>query len=213
MDPKALVQEGYDNIAPRYLEWTSGSSSPRMPYLQKLLKCLPARSKVLELGCGAGKQTRVLSEHCEVTANDVSAAQIQLARQHAPDAVLIQGDMMELTFPPDTFHAVVALYSIIHLPRSEQALLLKRTAEWLEEGGYLLMNLGTRDDPGTVASWLDGCRMYWSGFDAATNREMVRLAGFELVEEEITQEVEDGVVVPFLWMLAKKKGRREKRAG
>jgi hypothetical protein len=55
--------------------------------------------------------------------------------------------------------------------------------------------------------------MYWSGFDAATNREMVRLAGFELVEEEITQEVEDGVVVPFLWMLAKKKGRREKRAG
>jgi hypothetical protein len=47
--------------------------------------------------------------------------------------------------------------------------------------------------------------MYWSGFDAAINVQMVRDAGFDMVEEEIIQEEEDGTTVPFLWILARKR--------
>ena len=47
--------------------------------------------------------------------------------------------------------------------------------------------------------------MYWSGFDAATNVQMVRNAGFDMMEEEIIQEEEDGTTVPFLWILARKR--------
>lgn len=52
--------------------------------------------------------------------------------------------------------------------------------------------------------WL-GEKMYWSGFDKATNVGMVIEAGFDIVEEETTQEEEDGTIVPFLWILAKKR--------
>lgn len=48
---KTLVEEGYDHIAPRYLEWATSHSSPRLQYLQKLLELLSEKSKVLELGC------------------------------------------------------------------------------------------------------------------------------------------------------------------
>ena len=47
--------------------------------------------------------------------------------------------------------------------------------------------------------------MYWSGFDAATNIQMVKDAGFEMIEEEVTKEEEDGNIVPFLWILARKR--------
>ncbi|KAJ7696771.1 hypothetical protein B0H17DRAFT_1053002, partial [Mycena rosella] len=44
-----------------------------------------------ELGCGAGVPcTQVLVEHgLNVTGNDISAAQIALAREHVPKATLI----------------------------------------------------------------------------------------------------------------------------
>lgn len=202
-DFKRLVEKGYDQIALRYLEWSTHSFG-RMKYLQKLLKYLPEQAEVLELGCGAGVPcTQILAQHALVTANDISAAQIALAKQHVPEARLIQADMMSLRFPCNTFDAVVAFYSIIHLPRADQEVLIKRLSEWLRQGGYLLMNLGTKDDPGSVdRNWL-GSQMYWSSYDAKTNYEMIHRAGLKPLETEIICNDEDGKLVPFFWILAK----------
>lgn len=202
---KQLVQDGYDQIAPRYLEWITYRPSVRPLYLSKLLKLLPEKSKILELGCGAGvPTTQLLAQTHEVTANDISTAQIELAKKRVPEAKLVQGDMMSLIFAPATFNAAVAFYSIIHLPRDEQVVMLQRIEEWLCDGGYLLLNLGVKDDPGTVErDWLGG-KMYWSSYDAEANEEMVKKAGFELVEREVIEEDEDGHLVSFLWILARK---------
>lgn len=209
-DFKQLVEAGYDSIAPRYLEFAQRNlacepSSARMNYLQKLLERLPAQARVLELGCGAGIPcTQLLAQQAYVTGVDISAAQIALARQHVPGAILLQADMMTLASPPASFDAVVAFYSIIHLPRTEQAVLLERLTEWLRPGGWLLVNLGVSDDPGSIEpDWL-GTAMYWSSYDARTNLDLVSRAGFTLVETETLVDHEDGEPVSFLWILAKK---------
>jgi SAM-dependent methyltransferase len=205
-ESKRIVETGYDQIASEYLKWTTSDSSPRIEYLQKLLKLLPQGSRTLELGCGAGiPATQMLARHSHVTANDISTVQIALARQNIPKANIIQSDMMSLAFPPGNFDAVVALYSIIHLPRVEQEVMVKRISEWLCPGGYLLMNLGTRDDPGSVKEdWL-GSRMYWSSFDEKENRDMVQRIGFDFIDVAVINEEEHGKLIPFLWMLAKKR--------
>lgn len=152
-DSKLLVEAGYDKIAPRYLEWATLNShtSPRLRYLHKLLELLPKKSKVLELGCGAGVPcTQLLAEKHEVTGNDISATQIELARKHVPSATFVKGDMMALAFEKGKFGAVLGFYSVIHIPREEQGTMLRRICGWLDDGGYLLLNLGTRDDPGSV---------------------------------------------------------------
>lgn len=201
-ESKDLVEKGYNQIALRYLEWSS-TSTVRVKYVQRLLQRLPEQAEVLELGCGAGVPcTQILVQHAHVTANDISAVQIALAKERVPGARLIQGDMMSLKFDEGTFDAIVALYSIIHLPREEQRLLMKRLAEWLRPGGHLLVNLATVDDAGSVEqNWL-GSEMYWSSYDAKTNQEMVREAGFRLFEAEILCNDEDGKPVSFVWMLA-----------
>ena len=67
------------------------------------------------------------------------------------------------------------------------------------------MNLGARDDPGSIEEdWL-GSKMYWSSFDEKGNRDMVEGAGLELIEAKVIIEDEDGKSIPFLWILAKKR--------
>lgn len=170
-----------------------------------LLAYLPKAAAVLELGCGSGKPcTQILVEHAEVTGVDISDKQLALAKQLVPKAHIIQADMMSLNFPKNTYDAVVAFYSVIHLPREQQNALIGRIADWLRPGGVFLLNLGTTDDPGSInQDWLGG-KMYWSSYDVQTNRRMLIGAGFELLKAEVIEDNEDGNLVPFYWVLAKK---------
>jgi SAM-dependent methyltransferase len=206
-DPKELVENGYDRIALRYLKWSTLSpAGARIEYLHKVLERLPPEAKVLELGCGAGMPcTLLLTQHAaHVTGIDISRAQIALASQNVPSADLFQADMMALMFASSTFDAILAFYSLIHLPREEQRVLVRRLADWLRPGGCLLANLGVSDNPGFIdPNWL-GMPMYWSGYDANTNREMISSAGLTEIEAEIRWDDEDGNAVPFLWVLATK---------
>jgi SAM-dependent methyltransferase len=207
-DPKSIVAEGYDEIALHHLAWSGLAPSPeRMQHLQRLLDLLPSDAEVLDLGCGAGVPvTQALAEHCRVTGVDISTEQIELARRHVPDATFIQSDMAALGFPPASFDAVVAFYSLTHVPRAEQAALLGRIAVWLRPGGLLMATMGAGDAPDTVEpDWL-GVPMFFSHFDADTNREMVRRAGLDIADAEVLSEDEDGELVEFLWVVARRPG-------
>jgi ubiquinone/menaquinone biosynthesis C-methylase UbiE len=210
---KALIEKSYDKMASRYNDWTAQISSPREQYLDKLLTLLPKvdNPRLLELGCGAGLPcTKLLLEHgCMVTANDISSEQLRLAKENLGSGdgrlELSQQDMMELDFPKGSLDAVVAFYSIIHLPRTEQAILLTRMSGWVKAGGHILMNLGTKDMADNVnGDWL-GEGMYWSGFDTEGNKKMILGAGFEILLDEVVEDrEEEDKIVPFVWILAKK---------
>lgn len=207
---RLLVQRGYDQIASTYLDWTLTKSTPRLTYLEKMLSRIhtPSNADVLELGCGAGiPGTELLSSRCRnVIANDISIAQIELAKSRVggTNVDFSQEDMTKLEFEPASFDAVVAFYSIIHLPRGEQAILFQKIYSWLRDGGYLLCNLGVNDNPGkTAEDWL-GSHMYWSSFDVETNLKLLRDAGFAINVHEILEDNEDGRLVPFVWILAEK---------
>ncbi|KAG0649159.1 Delta(24)-sterol C-methyltransferase [Hyphodiscus hymeniophilus] len=207
---RLLVERGYDKIAKTYLDWTSSKSTPRLVYLEKMLSKLhaPSDANVLELGCGAGVPgTELLSARCrKVIANDISRAQIELAKSRirGTNVDFNQEDMTKLNFEPASFDAVVAFYSIIHLPREEQGMMFQKIFSWLRNDGYLLCNLGVVDNPGkTTENWL-GSNMYWSSFDVETNLKLIRDAGFAIDVHEVLEDDEDGRLVPFLWILAKK---------
>ncbi|KAI9826451.1 MAG: hypothetical protein M1826_006660 [Phylliscum demangeonii] len=202
--PKDVVEKGYDCIAHQYLEW-SNPSDERMASFRQLLARLPEHAQTLDLGCGAGiPWTSTLAQHGQVTAVDISAAQIRLAEQHVPGARLIKADMMSLAFAPGSFDAIVAFHSIIHLPRDEQATLIQRLSDWLRPGGYAALNLAAADDSGSInPDWL-GAPMYWSGHDTQTSRRWFDQAGLRLLDAKVVDQVEDGVVVSHFWVLATK---------
>ena len=204
-DPKRIVAAGYDVVAERYLEWSGKRpSGPRLRWLSKALELIPPGADVLELGCGAGiPMTAALAEGRHVTGVDISGTQIELARRNVPAARFLQADMTTLDFPAATFDAVVAFYSLTHVPRDEQGPLLERIAGWLRPAGVFVASMGVDDDPGGVeADWL-GVDMYFSHFGAKKNRRLVEAAGLEIESSEINAEPEDRHDARFLWIVAR----------
>jgi len=205
IDPKRIVADGYDVVAERYLDWSGKRpSAPRLRWLSKALELIPPGAEVLELGCGAGiPMTAALADGRRLTGVDISATQVGLARRNVPAATFRQADMTTLDFPASSFDAVVAFYSLTHVPRDEHGALLERIARWLRPGGVFVASMGVDDDPGGVEQdWL-GVDMYFSHFGAKKNRRLVERAGLRIESAQIDTEPEDRHDARFLWVVAR----------
>jgi ubiquinone/menaquinone biosynthesis C-methylase UbiE len=205
-DPKHIVQSGYDANAARYAEWAAGIiDQQREQSVEFLLNTLPERATLLDIGCGHGlPSTLALAQRFCVTGVDISVRQIEAARRNVPGATFIQSDVMDLDVPDESFDAITAFYSIIHLPRDEQPELFRRMTCWLKPGGWLIAVLGTRDASGDVdPDWL-GAPMYWSHFPSDVNLTMAVEAGLTVVSSEEHTILEEGVPVTFHWLVCRR---------
>ena len=199
------VQAGYDELAPRFGEWMRNvEGDPWERFLEELASRLPEGAHVLDLGCGNGDKLARLAEEFEVTGVDLSAEQLQLAGARVPEAKLIHADFSELELAEESFDAVTAFYSIIHVPREAHAELFARILRWLTPGGLFLASLSHVGSPDRTEEWL-GVQMFFSSFPAETNRRLVLEAGFELLIDEVVvmtepEDVESG----WIWVLGRK---------
>ena len=202
-EPKEIVETGYDRIAERHLAWINEiRGDPRLRFLNDLMARLPVRPTVLDLGCGAGVPcTALLAARADVVGVDLSASQLQLARRNVPSGRFIKADMTTVEFPPASFDAVTAFYSVLHVPRDQHGALFRRIAAWLRPGGHFLASLGCWADPGTVEDWL-GTPMFFSGHDAETNRRMLGQAGLTAVVDEAVAMQEPEGEATFQWVIA-----------
>ncbi|KAI1860623.1 uncharacterized protein JN550_011471 [Neoarthrinium moseri] len=213
---KQRLKESYDAIAPKYNEWTILHSQYRLYYLDKLLNLLNATEKsqvsTLELGCGCGipvTQKLLSHETYHVTANDLSSTQLEAARENlhsdaAGDRLrLVPGDMTELSFAAGSLDAVIGMYSLIHLPSSEQVLMIEKIVGWLKPGGYMLANFTEETIGGVVnEKWLDDKGwVYWSGLGAENTVQVIKDTSLNVVVSKVTKDIVDA---SFLWVLAKK---------
>lgn len=205
VDPKAVVAAGYDTIADRYLEWSAlRPSVARVAALDLADALIPAGADVLELGCGAGlPMSARLAAGRRLTGIDISREQVRRARRNVPEATFRQADMTTLDWPGASLDAVVAFYSLTHVPRDEQATLFRRIRDWLRPGGRFIASLGVEDDPGGIeADWL-GVDMYFSHFSARVSLRLLEEAGFVVERGDVVAEPEDRHDARFLWVVAR----------
>jgi len=215
---KSRIRSSYNQIAHTYLKW----SAPYRDLSHSLVKqyIIPYLGSIssptaLELGCGAGiPTTKSLSEviNIKVTANDISTTQIGLAKQNLPQEKLdfVEGDMMALRFPEASFDTVLAMYSIMHLPREEQAVMIVRIASWLKPGGLFLCSFpGESSETIVEGDWLEkGAWMYWSSWGKDGSLCKVKESGLQVVMEKIIGDEgggDENTSKPmFLWVVARK---------
>jgi ubiquinone/menaquinone biosynthesis C-methylase UbiE len=205
-DPRGIVAAGYDAIAERYYAWSDARpSATRLRWLAKALERIPPGAEVLDLGCGAGvPMTRALATGRHVIGVDISARQIELARAVVPEATFVHADMTALDLAPASIDAVVAFYSLTHIPRADLPDLLAAVRRWLRPGGVLIVSMGAQDSPDSVErDWL-GAPMFFSHHGAKKNRALVRRAGFEIEEAVVETEPEDRHDALFLWIVGRR---------
>jgi SAM-dependent methyltransferase len=200
-DPRDIVESGYDAIAGRFAEVIRAGRGPKTyfrSFLASVLDLIP-EGTVLDLGCGAGLVTADRTTCARVVGVDISLAQLELARRNAPAAKFVRADMVNLAFAPGSFDAVVAFWTLIHVPRVFQPSLVEAIHAWLRSGALFAGTLGSGDNPADHVPDFHGAPMYWSHFDAENKRRLLREAGFDVLQAD---EIEDEGETP-LWVVAR----------
>jgi len=128
---------------------------------------LPARARILDAGCGSGRNMVELTRHGTVTGVELSDASIDLARARGAGEV-IAGSVLQMPFDGDSFDLSVCLDVIEHLEDDLDA--LRELRRVLAPGGSLLVTV-------PAYQWL------WSGHDEVnhhhrryTRRSLQRVA-------------------------------------
>ena len=208
---RLTVESGYDRMAEQYLATKDPEDPLALAALEDLASLLPPEAAVLDLGCGAGVPvTRWLADRgFAITGVDVSARQLELACANVPEGTFLKADMTEVVFEPETFDAVVAFHSIIHVPRTEHPALLKSIHRWLKPGGALLATMTVTDYEGREEDWEGwGAPMVWSHYDRNANVAMLKDTGFQIrYAEPRTGGGTGDETETWLWVLASKRSR------
>jgi ubiquinone/menaquinone biosynthesis C-methylase UbiE len=139
------VKEYYDLRATEYDDWWLTAARERDGWqeeledvLQDVARLPPART--LDVACGTGFLTRHLPG--EVVGLDQSGRMLAVARERLPATELVQGDALELPFPPRTFGRIFASYFYCHLLEEERTRFLAEARRVADE----LVVLGSRHD-------------------------------------------------------------------
>ena len=190
-DVKLLVKSGYDNLGNQYREhFEKEKNIHYQKWLGIIKNSIQPGNRIIELGCADGIPTaKFLSQYYQYLGIDISSKQIEIAKNNVPNGDFIEADMSNLEFPNNEFSGIIALYSIIHLPISEQPNLLRSIYSWLKPRGIFMCILGAESWTGTEEDWIKpGVKMYWSHEDANTYKKWFEELGFILLESYIVPE-------------------------
>ena len=99
---------------------------------------LPARARILDAGCGSGRNMIDLARHGTVVGIELSAASVALARTRSIGQV-IEGSVLELPFESASFDLAVSLDVIEHLADDRAA--LQELRRVVAPGGALLITV------------------------------------------------------------------------
>jgi SAM-dependent methyltransferase len=110
---------------------------------------LPARARILDAGCGSGRNMVELARHGTVTGVELSETSVGLARERNAGEV-VEGSVLEMPFAADSFELAASLDVIEHLEDDLAA--LRELRRVVAPGGALLVTV-------PAYQWL------WSGHD------------------------------------------------
>lgn len=99
---------------------------------------LSPRTRILDAGCGSGRNMVELARHGEVTGIELSPASVAVARERRTGDVL-EGSVLEMPFEPASFELAVSLDVIEHLQDDRAA--LRELRRVVAPGGALLVTV------------------------------------------------------------------------
>ncbi|MFI6100890.1 class I SAM-dependent DNA methyltransferase [Lentzea sp. NPDC051213] len=152
----AATRQAYDENAAQYaratdkLEYFPGIEEE----LERFRTMVPS-GRVLDLGCGAGRDTRhLISGGRDVVSGDLSSELLKITGREA-GTKLVQLDLLALPFRDGAFAGVWASGSLLHVPSTAHPQALNEIYRVLSDGGATAISL--RD--GEAEGWRLGERM------------------------------------------------------
>ncbi|AGS67843.1 class I SAM-dependent methyltransferase [Streptomyces collinus] len=152
------VEHGYDLLAPKFDHTPFRTSGRLLGSVAEALRPLGPFSDGLDLCCGTGAGTDVLTRLCRrsVTGLDFSAGMLDVARRNAPaggpDVAWVRGDARALPFAP-AFDLVVSFGAFGHFLPRELPGLFGQVHSVLRPGGRFAFPVLAPPRPSGLGYW------------------------------------------------------------
>lgn len=199
---KEDLKRTYDSIAADF------SQTRQTPWKQveDLLKQLPKRSLVLDVGGGTGRHSLLAQKLGHVAVcYDFSEGQLDEAKKQGVEQC-IQGDMTELLFADSSFDCVLVVASLHHLPTENERLQsLKECLRVLKPKGIMLVSVwrkgqkrfeGKEKDGDIDHTWRKEYPRYYHLFSEEELKELAKKADVSM--QKLWTEGDN------VWLLGKK---------
>jgi len=103
------------------------------------------KRSLLEIGAGTGQDSKFFQDMgMIVNCIDLSPEMIKLCQQKGLSAQVM--DMIELDFPPESFDAVYALNSLLHIPKADFRTVLENVRKVLKPSGLFYLGVYGSDE-------------------------------------------------------------------
>jgi SAM-dependent methyltransferase len=142
----------YDTVANSYTEYIRDALAGE-PYLRAALALFAdlvhaaGSGPVADVGCGPGHVTAHLHKlGVNAFGIDLSPAMIDIARQEHPDLRFEVGSMTDLQLADASITALLAFWSLIHIPDEAIPTVFGHFRRVLRPGGHLLLGLHVGDE-------------------------------------------------------------------
>ena len=153
--------------------------------LLEWLQCLPTGGRLLDLGCGGGKDAGDLDRRgYGVVGVDRTNALLSAGRRQYPSLPLIRADLRDLPFQARSFDGLWAAASLMHLPKPVARRILADLYRLVRPGGFFAATVTYGVKSRLVTDgWVPG--RYFARWKKEELARAVRRAGWNILELKV----------------------------
>jgi ubiquinone/menaquinone biosynthesis C-methylase UbiE len=201
---KENVVDIYNLIAKRYSKTFSKPTS----YIEDFLKLLPARGKILDLGCGVGVDSGfAASKGFIVTGIDLSKGMLKIAKSKYTNVDFHLGDMRKIKFPNGYFDGIIASFSLIHITKKELPEIIEKINKLLKSNGllYIALQAGKTREIFINEPFYHNKKLFLNVISSREIKKLLKENGFEVIKKFERESNEDEINFIKLFIFAQKK--------
>jgi len=179
--------ETYNEIAHHYKQKTKNLEL--VDEIKKFKKFLPKNAKVLDAGCGWGRDSKILAKSFSVIGIDLSEKLLDLAKAYASKAKFQIGDISKTNFPDNTFHGIWANDILLHLDRKDILPTLKEFHRLLKSSGILYVSVKEGEGESWEEEEMSNFKpRFYTWFKEDEIIKYFKKAGFRIIETAVFYE-------------------------
>ena len=188
VEPNATHRATYDVIAARYAVVNAQMPAAVLDSAMQLLEMVGARARILELGCGHGRDAAWFEAHgADVVAADLSAGVLAETQQRVSGPV-VQLDMRAPAFRGTVFDGVWSNAALLHLPKASVPAVLGEVRRILKPGGVFFVSIQVGEgEIWEPVSYGQPVVRFFSRYAPAEFGALIEVAGMQLLDVEESQ--------------------------
>lgn len=189
-------------------EFSQRAGSATYDVMDEFQKLLPKGGKILDAGCGSGRDTNLfITSGFDTTGMDLSTGLIEQAKKNYPTGKFMVGDMRSLPFDKENFDGVWAQASLLHFEtRKDVISSLNEFHRVLKASGVLFVSVKLqtgKDKTGLEYDKRFDEPRFFQYFTQDEMQDLVKNAGFEVLSSCVVQSLSRSEV-KWIQIIAKK---------